>query len=149
MAFLLIGDRLIDRVTCVTYTRFVIQHIQLEDVDRDSNVDVAFRYDPLVGGDKRMNRLPNDSRMWLYAYRITDNGFKSIFPLKDRELPITVVYNKEPQSVRLEIVGMPPKVRENEAIEVTVRATNVSSSPISTLNDWPNLEMEECGYAMS
>src|SRR5262249_3383318 len=92
MAFLLVEKRVVDWASCWTYNRTASQDLQLEDVDGDGFLDVAFRANRGVWGllDERQHSRPGDQRKWLYAYAITAKGFKSLFPDTARKLRIKV-----------------------------------------------------------
>lgn len=69
-----------DCVSCRSCNRSAIQDPQLEDVDGDGLLDVAFRAeDGFWGKDERMHSRPGDKRKWLYAYAITSRGFRILF----------------------------------------------------------------------
>jgi hypothetical protein len=128
MAFLLVDKRVVDCVSCWTYSRTANQSIQLEDVDGDGHLDLAFRYKAGWWGavDARKHQRPGDKRRWLYAYTITSTGFRSLFPETDRDLRIKLAYDPAGEPVKLRVEGLPEKVREYRMFSCIVSATNTS-----------------------
>lgn len=82
VAFLLVEHRVVDCASCRACNRTASQNLQLEDVDGDGLLDVSFRAeaDGFWGHDERIQTRPGDKRKWLFAYAITSNGFRSLFP---------------------------------------------------------------------
>jgi hypothetical protein len=122
MAFLLVEKRVVDWASCWTYNRTANQDLQLEDVDGDGFLDVAFRASEGWYGllDKRQHTRPGDKRKWLYAYAITSTGFQSLFPSVDRELKVKLSFDTADPPVKMQVKGLPESLREQQTVECTV-----------------------------
>ncbi len=133
MAFLLVGDRVVDWASCLSHNRIARHEPRLEDVDGDGAVDLAFRaYSGFWGlSDERCHERPGDKRKWLYAYAITSTGFKSLFPETDKELHVTSSFDTVGQPVKLCVEGLPEQIREHRMLECTISATNTSNHDIA------------------
>src|SRR5260370_24440018 len=144
MAFLLVEKRVVDWASCWTYNRTANQELQLEDVDGDGFLDVAFRASKGWFGlkDKRQHSRPGDKRKWLYAYAITSTGFQSLFPL-DQELKETPRYDSAGEPVKLEVKGLPKSFRERQMVEYTFSATNTSKKDVALAEKWFKLTFEK------
>lgn len=145
MAFLLVDGHPIDWVSCWTYFPSPLPHLKLQDVDGDGQVDVAFRYDQAISGDMDGHKTWSRDKHILYAYRITDRGFQSIFPPSEREVSVQSQYETHHQPVRFEIVGLPSSMRENKLYELIARATNLSKDTIPIkYGEWLQLDGYGC-----
>ena len=149
MAFLRIDGRVIDWASCWTCNRAAGQDLQLEDVDGDGFLDLAFRASPGCWGllDPRQHSL--SGRNWLYAYAITGNGFESLFPSKDGDFQLEVSYDKANQPVELSVSNLPQTLREHHLIECTLTATNRSEQDLALDPDkWFGLIVDKASYSM-
>jgi hypothetical protein len=144
MAFLLVEKRVVDWASCWTNNRTANQELQLEDVDGDGFLDVAFRAsDGWVGlQDKRQHSRTGDKRKWLYAYAITTTGFLSLFP-NDRKLKVTLSYDTAEQPVKLQVKGLPESLQEQHLVECTIFATNTSKKDQAITDKWFTLTPEK------
>jgi hypothetical protein len=150
MAFLLVEKRVVDWASCWTYNRTANQKLQLEDVDGDGFLDVAFRASEGWCGlqDKRQHTRPGGKRKWLYAYAITTTGFQSLFPSVDGELKVKLSYDTAEQPVRLQVKGLPDPLREQRMVECTLSATNTSKNDLAISDKWFILAFQNAGYLM-
>lgn len=145
MAILLMENRIIDWATCWTSNRSATQELLLEDVDGDGHPDVAFRASKGFFGlrDKRLHSRPGVDGKWLYAYAISDEGFRSLFPATERDVPVKISYDTAGLPVALEVQGLPKTLRERRMVECTIVATNTSSKelPIKP-GEWFQIDSE-------
>src|SRR5262249_30262476 len=122
--------------------------LQLEDVDGDGSLDVAFRACEGFGGpqDERQHSRPGDQRKWLYAYAITAKGFQSLFPDPARKLRLKASYDTAGQPVTFRAAEFPESVREYQLCECTLTVKNTSEEglPIKP-GKWFGLEFENAG----
>ncbi len=154
MAFLLIEKQVVDWASCWTYNRTATQDLQLEDVDGDGFLDVAFRAkEGCWGLDERQHSRPGDKRKWLYAYAITGKGFQSLFPSTEHDLNVKVAYDAAGQPVTLQAKGLPQSLRERRMVECTLSATNTSKKDLVIQpGKWFDVEIEKkekVGYFMT
>jgi hypothetical protein len=152
MAFLLVEKKVIDWASCWSSNRTATQDIQLEDVDKDGFLDLAFRAGEGWFGllDKRRQTRPGDERTWLYAYAITSKGFQTLFPTTTRLFRLTVEYDLADQPITLRVDGVPKRVREYEMFECTVSAVNTSKQMLPLPPDrWFTLNTVSSGVLMT
>ena len=137
LAFLLVEQRVVDWASCRTKNRFSSQKLLLEDVDGDGFLDVSFCG---IGGQ---HRRPDGFDDWHYAYAITTNGFKSLFPGTDYDLKVKVCcHDPTGQGVKIDVEGVPAIVRERRMIECIVTATNTSKNMATVPKQWSTMETE-------
>jgi hypothetical protein len=150
MAFLLVQKRVVDWTSCWTHNRTANHELQLEDVDGDGFLDVAFRAREGWFGlkDKRQHTRPGDKRKWLYAYAITSRGFQSLFPKVDQDLKVTLTYDTADQPVKLQVEGLPEPLPEQRMVECTLSVTNTSNKDLPIPDKWFTLALEKAGYMM-
>jgi hypothetical protein len=152
MAFLLVDRRVVDWASCWTYNRTAQQELQLEDVDGDGVLDLAFRGKDGFGPfrDKRGHTRPGDPRIWLYAYAITSKGFQSLFPATDRTVRVQVAYDTAGQPVKLQVTGLPESMREYQMYEGKISATNTSEHELAIEpGKWFDFEIDKAGSFMT
>ena len=152
MVFLEVDTQVVDWTSCWTCNTLALQDIRLEDVDRDGFLDLAFRAREGFWGltDKRCRTRPGDKRRWLYAYSITSKGFKSIFPLRDRQVELELLYDSPDRRIKLAVGAFPKSVREFELLELRISMTNMSKQELIVPSGmWLNLDVRNAAYFMT
>jgi hypothetical protein len=91
-ALLIVADRCISAKGFSTSTRQVHQFVCLEDLDHDGFVDIAFqdKYDGLGrwrSAQEIVGQLSGDPRLWVGAYKIESDGFKSLLAEDRSDFP--------------------------------------------------------------
>ncbi len=133
VAFLRVGGRTIDVVTCAAGDRRFTHTCLLEDVDGDGALDVAFRSELGPEKDPQVHRRLWglwDKRTWYAAYAITSKGFRSLFAETDRALPIRLECDTAGLPVDLRVTGLPSVVYDNQVYECRVELTNRSNQDL-------------------
>lgn len=152
LAFVTVENRVIDWASCWTSTRSARQKLQLEDVDKDGFLDVAFQADKGFFGlrDQRVHSRPGVEGKWFYAYSLSGQGFQSLFPSTTREVTVRVSYDTANQPVTLEVKDLPKLLRVYQLIECTITATNTTENNLALNPDgWFALESKHGGYVMT
>jgi hypothetical protein len=126
MTFLVVDGQVVDWKSCLTYNRFAQQDVQVEDVDGDGYPDLSFRYNRGWFGwmDERKHTLPGDDRIWLYAYRIESDGFKSIFPEADKRASLITVIDTPEHGIDMSISGLPEEIVEHRMYQGEITICN-------------------------
>jgi len=144
MAFLLVDNQLVDWASCWSHNRTAQHEALLEDVDDDGFPDLAFRAKAGWWGlqDERKQTRPNDKRTWLYAYAITSQGFKSLFPDTHHTQRLKLDCNTGQHAVSLQVTGLPGLVREYQMYECTISATNTGTTDLAIEpGEWFKLDL--------
>ena len=131
VTFLFVGGQAVDWVSFWTWDHTPHEAV-LRDIDDDGGLDLGFRLEPEVPGAHGIRQCawPTRTEKWLRAYRITNEGFDSIFPDADRQMPVRVRLESKDPRVRLAI-DIPSTVREYDLLEYSLEIVNTSTEAVA------------------
>ncbi len=146
MAFLFVGGQAVDWVSFWTWDHTPHEAV-LRDIDDDGGLDLGFRLEPEVPGayGLRQYAWPTRTEKWLRAYRITNEGFDSIFPDADRQMPVRVHLESKDPRVRL-ATDIPSTVREYDLLEYSLEVVNTSTDAVA-VRDMGAIRLQWSGAA--